>query len=70
MAFQIRFNERKIVPDKQVLTDALVIGVLSVFVAFLANFFGFDFIFGFLPEGWKILGYVVVGVYVRSLFKV
>jgi len=66
----VDFNSRKVVPDRALVVDALLVGLFAVFVAFVIDFFGFNFLIDFLPDGFELLSIVAISVYLKSLFNI
>jgi len=56
--------------DRAIVVDALLVGLFAVFVAFLIDFFGFNFLISFLPDGFELLSIVAISVYLKSLFNI
>jgi len=58
------------VPDKSIIFEGLLIGLVATVALFLVDFFGLKPFFDFIPEGMQLFVLVFAAVYLRRLFIV
>lgn len=62
---RLSFNKNNIFPDKDILVEALMVGILTTLIFFLIDFFTWDI--SFIPKGWEVFAIVLLAVYVKHL---
>lgn len=66
----INFNLKNLKPNKIVIKEAVVTGLIASLVLFILNFFGIMALFNWIPEGFEVFVLVFGAVYLKHLFKV
>ena len=70
MVLTVNFKGDRLIPNKGVIFDGLIIGVSALVVLFIFQNFGFASAVNALPEGYKILIAATLGVYIKHLFSI
>ena len=67
---KINFKPENLIPSKMIIGEAISVGIIAVAISFLLNFFGFQWILNWVPQGWSVLLLVSLSVYVKHLLVV
>ncbi len=66
----INFNIKNLKPNKVVIKEAVITGIVASLVLFLLNFIGIMFLFQWIPKGFEVFVLVFVAVWLKHLFDV
>ena len=67
---KINFEPKNILPNRLIIGEAISVGLLSVGIYFLLNFFGLQGILNWVPKGFEVLIVVAFSVYIKHLIAV
>ena len=66
----INWNLKNLKPNKIVIKEAIITGIVASLVLFILNFFGIMFLFQWIPKGFEVFFLVFVAVWLKHLFDV
>jgi len=67
---KINFVGKNLIPNGTIIGEAVSVGLLSVGIYFLLNFFGLQAVLNWVPKGWEVLILVALSVYIKHLIAV
>ena len=66
----INFNIKRLKPNKAIIKEAILTGIVASLVLFLLNFIGIMFLFDWIPKGFEVFVLVFFATYLKHLFDV
>jgi|TARA_Y100000310_G_C20419759_1_gene686106 hypothetical protein len=70
MVISAKLNKNKFVPNTDFWINFGFIMVTVLLLRFIFNTFGITFLFSFIPEGLRLLGFVAIAIYLKSIFTI